>query len=117
MRRMSVTLTLEDEIDISRGDMISSGPEPLAARAIEATMVWFDAKPLDPAGHYLVKHTSQIVPARVESVEYRVNVNTLHAEPVRESGDERSRRGAASRRRGRFSSILIARIAARELSS
>jgi sulfate adenylyltransferase large subunit len=80
---MSVTLTLADEIDISRGDMISSGPEPVAARAIEATVVWFDSKPLDPAGHYLIKHTSQMVPARVESVEYRVNVNTLHAEAVR----------------------------------
>ena len=80
---MSVTLTLADEIDISRGDMISSGPEPVAARAIEATMVWFDSKPLDPAGHYLIKHTAQMVPARVESVEYRVNVNTLHAESVR----------------------------------
>ena len=80
---MSVTLTLADEIDISRGDMISSGPEPVAARAIEATMVWFDSKPLDPAGHYLIKHTSQMVPARVESVEYRLNVNTLHAESVR----------------------------------
>jgi sulfate adenylyltransferase large subunit len=79
---MSVTLTLADEIDISRGDMISAGPEPTSGRAVEATLVWFDGKPLDPSGHYLVKHTSQIVPARVESVEYRVNVNTLHAEPV-----------------------------------
>jgi sulfate adenylyltransferase subunit 1 (EFTu-like GTPase family) len=80
---MSVTLTLADEIDISRGDMISSGPEPVSARAIEATMVWFDGKPLDPAGHYLIKHTAQLAPARVEEVEYRVDVNTLHAEPVR----------------------------------
>jgi sulfate adenylyltransferase subunit 1 (EFTu-like GTPase family) len=46
-------------------------------------MVWFDSEPLDPAGHYLIKHTAQMVPARVESVEYRVNVNTLHAESVR----------------------------------
>jgi sulfate adenylyltransferase subunit 1 (EFTu-like GTPase family) len=80
---MSVTLTLADEIDISRGDMISSGPEPAAARAIEASIVWFDSKPLDPAGHYLIKHTAQLVPARVESVEYRVNVDTLHAESMR----------------------------------
>ena len=79
---MSVTLTLAEEIDISRGDMISSGPEPVAARAMEATMVWFDANPLDLAGHYLIKHTSQLVPARVEEVEYRVDVNTLHSEPV-----------------------------------
>jgi sulfate adenylyltransferase large subunit len=79
---LSVTLTLADEIDISRGDMIAGGAEPISARAVEATIVWFDGKPLDPAGHYLIKHTAQIVPARVEEVEYRVNVNTLHAEPV-----------------------------------
>jgi sulfate adenylyltransferase large subunit len=79
---MSVTLTLADEIDISRGDMISGGPEPVSGRALEATMVWFDARPLDLAGHYLIKHTSQIIPARVEEVEYRVDVNTLHSEPV-----------------------------------
>ncbi|HEV2200473.1 MAG TPA: GTP-binding protein [Bryobacteraceae bacterium] len=79
---LSVTLTLADEIDISRGDMLSSGPEPAASKALEATMVWFDETPLDLAGHYLVKHTSQIVPVRVESVDYRVNVNTLHSEPV-----------------------------------
>ena len=79
---MSVTLTLADEIDISRGDMISAGPEPASSRSIEATMVWFNAQPLDPARHYLIKHTSQLVPARVEAVEYRINVNTLHAEPV-----------------------------------
>ena len=77
---MSVTLTLRDEIDISRGDMISSGGDPASARALEATMVWFDSHPLDPARHYLIKHTSQIVPARVEAVQYRVDVNTLHAE-------------------------------------
>lgn len=79
---LSVTLTLRDEIDISRGDMISSGPEPVSAKALEATMVWFDNHPLDPSRHYLVKHTSQIVPARVEAVDYRVDVNTLHAESV-----------------------------------
>jgi sulfate adenylyltransferase large subunit len=79
---LSVTLTLADEIDISRGDMIAGGAPPVSARAVEATIVWFDGKPLDPAGHYLIKHTAQIVPARVDGVEYRVNVNTLHAEPV-----------------------------------
>jgi sulfate adenylyltransferase large subunit len=79
---LSVTLTLRDEIDISRGDMISSGPEPVSSKALEATIVWFDNHPLDPSRHYLIKHTSQIVPARVEAVEYRVDVNTLHAESV-----------------------------------
>ncbi|MEQ1949514.1 MAG: sulfate adenylyltransferase subunit CysN [Bryobacteraceae bacterium] len=79
---MSVTITLADEIDISRGDMLSFGTDPTASRAIEATIVWFDGKPLDPAGHYLIKHTSQIVPARIETVDFRVNVNTLHSEQV-----------------------------------
>jgi sulfate adenylyltransferase large subunit len=77
---LSVTLTLEDEIDIGRGDLISSGAEPEIARTFDAAMVWFDAKPLDPARHYLVKHTSHVVPARVEGVQHRLNVVSLEAE-------------------------------------
>ena len=79
---MSVTLTLAHEIDISRGDMISGGADPKSARYLEATMVWFDNKPLDITRDYLVKHSSQMVPAHVEAVDYRVNINTLHAEKV-----------------------------------
>jgi sulfate adenylyltransferase large subunit len=79
---LSVTLTLDDEIDIGRGDMIASGDSPQAVRAFEATVVWFDAKPLDPARHYLVKHTSHTVPAYVEAVTHRVNVATLTNEPA-----------------------------------
>ncbi len=79
---MSVTLTLADEIDISRGDMISAGEEPQAARSFEATMVWFDGHPLDPSRDYFVKHTSQTVPARVESVRHLINVANLDTEPA-----------------------------------
>jgi sulfate adenylyltransferase large subunit len=79
---LSVTLTLEDEIDIGRGDMLASGGDPQAVRAFEATVVWFDSKPLDPARHYLVKHTSHTVPAYVEAVTHRVNVATLTNEPA-----------------------------------
>ncbi|MEI9814517.1 MAG: hypothetical protein WDO18_18570 [Acidobacteriota bacterium] len=79
---MSVTLTLADEIDISRGDMIASGDEPQAARAFEATIVWFDSHPLDTTHDYLVKHTSQTVPARVEKVKHLVNVAKLDTEPA-----------------------------------
>ena len=64
---LSVTLTLEDEIDISRGDMISAGTEPQIARSVEATVVWFDATPLDPSKEYLLKHTTQTIRARVET--------------------------------------------------
>jgi sulfate adenylyltransferase large subunit len=73
----SVTLTLEHEIDISRGDMIAGGSDPEVARNFEATVVWFDSRPLDTARDYLVKHTSQIVPGRVEGVRHKVNVATL----------------------------------------
>jgi sulfate adenylyltransferase large subunit len=64
---LSVTLTLEDEIDIGRGDMISAGTEPRSARKIEATIVWFDGTPLDPAKEYLLKHTTQTIRAKVET--------------------------------------------------
>lgn len=64
---LSVTLTLEDEIDISRGDMLSAGAEPQSARSMEATVVWFDGTPLDPSREYLLKHTTQTIRARVET--------------------------------------------------
>ncbi len=78
----SVTLTLEDEIDISRGDMISGGEDPQIAKTFEATVVWFDGRPLDPTRDYLVKHTAQIVPARVPSVRHKVNVADLSTHPA-----------------------------------
>ena len=80
---MSVTLTLEDDIDISRGDTIAAveAPPP-STRGCEAAMVWFDSRPLDPARDYLLKHTSQVVPAKVDSVKHRVDVSTLEAEPA-----------------------------------
>ncbi len=78
----SVTLTLADEIDISRGDMIASGDEPQIARAFEATIVWFDAHPLDTTHDYLIKHTSHVVPARIEKVKHLVKVATLETEPA-----------------------------------
>jgi len=76
----SVTLTLEHEIDISRGDMIAGGVPPHIARNFEATIVWFDGRPLDLTRDYLVKHTAQTVPVRVESVRHKVNVATLGTE-------------------------------------
>jgi len=62
---LSVTLTLEDEIDISRGDMLSAGAKPQNARSIDATIVWFDGTPLDPSKEYLLKHTTQTIRARI----------------------------------------------------
>ena len=79
---LSVTLTLEDEIDIGRGDMIAGGDDPSSARTFEAAMVWFDGRPLDRAHDYLVKHTAHTIPARAEAVKHRLNVATLETGPA-----------------------------------
>ncbi len=62
---MSVTLTLEDEIDISRGDMIAVG-ETHVGRQFRADVVWMDERPLDPSRVYLLKHTTRTVTAEVD---------------------------------------------------
>jgi hypothetical protein len=76
-----VTLCLEDEIDISRGDMLAP-PEhpPHVARRFEARMVWMNQTPLEPGRQYLIKHTTQQVGATVAAVRYRLNINTLEHE-------------------------------------
>ena len=75
---MSVTVCLEDEVDISRGDMLVH-PEnaPHAGRRVEATMVWMNEKPLEPHRAYLLKHSTQIVQARVRDIRHRIDINTL----------------------------------------
>jgi sulfate adenylyltransferase large subunit len=63
---MSVTLCLEDEVDISRGDMlVADGEEPYSGRRFGAEMVWMNEKPLEPNRPYLLKHTTQVVNARI----------------------------------------------------
>ncbi len=76
---MSVALRLEDELDISRGDMIVAADDdpPLVAREIEAMVCWMGEEPLRPGGRYWVKHTTRSVRAIVDALEYRVDVNTL----------------------------------------
>ena len=80
---MSVTLTLEDEIDLSRGDMlVSPGHPPRVSRRFDAMVVWFNAEAAEPGKSYLLKHTSRTVRAKALQFRYRVNVNTLQQEPV-----------------------------------
>ena len=80
---MSVTVTLEDEIDLSRGDMlVSPGHPPRVSRHFEAMVVWFNAEPGEPGRSYLLKHTSRAVRAKALKIRYRVNVNSLVQEPV-----------------------------------
>jgi sulfate adenylyltransferase subunit 1 (EFTu-like GTPase family) len=82
---MSVTVCLEDEIDISRGDMLVD-PEnpPYADRHLEAAVVWMNAKPLEPKRPYLLKHTTQQVRATVTAIRHRVNINSLEQEQAAE---------------------------------
>ena len=61
---MSVTLTLDDEIDVSRGDLLTTDP-PNVGQHFEAEVVWMDERPLDPARVYLLKHTTRTVTAEV----------------------------------------------------
>jgi sulfate adenylyltransferase large subunit len=80
---MSVTLTLRDEIDISRGDMISGASFiPHAACHLEATVVWMHPDALEPDKPYLIKHTTQTVKAEIMSIRHRVNIQTLDRERV-----------------------------------
>lgn len=77
---LSVTLTLEDEIDISRGDMIvKPHNQPHVSQDIEAMICWFsDSTKLQPKGRYVLRHTSKEVKAVVQEVRYKVNINNLH---------------------------------------
>jgi sulfate adenylyltransferase subunit 1 len=80
---MSVTLTLEDEIDLSRGDMlVSPAHPPRVSRHFDAMVVWFNAEAAEPGKSYLLKHTSRTVRAKALKIHYRVNVNTLVQEPA-----------------------------------
>ena len=78
---MSVTLTLEDELDLSRGDMLApAGLLPHVARRFEARVVWMNDRPLERSRRYLLKHTSQLVSAEITSLRFRIDVNTLAEE-------------------------------------
>ncbi len=79
----SVTLTLTDEIDISRGDMLTApDAPPLHARHPEAHLVWMHDEPLQPGLIYLVKTATTVTPGRVTAVQYAVDVNTLEQKQV-----------------------------------
>jgi sulfate adenylyltransferase subunit 1 len=80
---LSVTLELDRELDISRGDLIAAAAAPaeVAAR-VKAWMVWMDQRPLDTSRRYLVKHASRTVPAYVTAIESRTNVETLSRDPA-----------------------------------
>ena len=73
----SVTLTLEDEIDCSRGDIIASGNPPEVADQFETTLIWMAEDAMLPGRSYWLKIGSKLVAATVTEPKYKINVNTL----------------------------------------
>ena len=80
--RESVTILLEDDIDVSRGDMLAD-PEtaPVVARELTARVSWMAERPLEDRARLLVKHTTRTVPARVEEIVTVVDIHTLEDRP------------------------------------
>ena len=76
---MAVTLTLEDEVDVSRGDMfVPSNNLPTVERRFEAMVVWMAQAPLLPGRQYWIKQATSLVSGAVSALRYRIDVNTLH---------------------------------------
>jgi bifunctional enzyme CysN/CysC len=77
---MAVSVSLTDEIDISRGDLIArTNNQPRVAQEFDATVCWMaDAAALEPGRDYVIKHTTRTTRAKVTALDYRLDVNTLH---------------------------------------
>jgi len=76
---MSVAITLEDEIDISRGDMLAKPNNmPKATQDLDVMLCWFHEKPIAPNGRYILKHTTRDCKALVKEIRYKIDINTLH---------------------------------------
>jgi bifunctional enzyme CysN/CysC len=80
---MSVTLLLDDDLEVSRGDLICrAGEEPATARDVEADVCWMAERPLEAGRRYLLKHTTRCVRAGVEAVRHRIDMETLAPAPA-----------------------------------
>ncbi len=76
---MSVTITLEDDLDVSRGDMIvRTNNRPNVGQDIDMMLCWMDEKHLVPNGKYAIKHTTNEARCMIKEVHYKVDINTLH---------------------------------------
>jgi sulfate adenylyltransferase subunit 1 len=82
---MSITLTLEDEIDLSRGDMLVSPDQaPEASRRFEAMLVWMHPQAMQLSHNFLLKHTTRTTRAQALRILHRMNISTLRNEPSRQ---------------------------------
>jgi bifunctional enzyme CysN/CysC len=78
---MSITLRLRDEIDASRGDiLINPNNMPKLSRYLEATVVWMSEEPLNPEKDYWIKHGTQYLHVNIESILWKINLDTLEKE-------------------------------------
>jgi bifunctional enzyme CysN/CysC len=83
---LSVTVRLEDDVDVSRGDMICRAHNhPTPTREFEAMVCWLSDRPLQSAGRYRIKQTTRTALAKVDQLRYRMDVNTLHRDEEAES--------------------------------
>ena len=81
----SVVLHLQDDIDVSRGDVIvHTGNKPSVENELEVLLCWMGNKPLEPGNKYLLQINSRVVKAVIKSIEYKLNVNSLQQEPAPE---------------------------------
>ena len=79
---MAITLTLEDEIDISRGEMIvKKGGLPHSTKEFNATVVWMHENELEPGREYFIKHGSKMTTGHAQSIENKYDVNTMEKHP------------------------------------
>jgi len=79
----SVALTIEDHMDISRGDvLVKTGDLPQVTKTFDAMLCWLSEQSLDPSRKYLIKHTTRMVKAVISRIDYRVDVNTMDHETV-----------------------------------
>jgi sulfate adenylyltransferase large subunit len=82
---MSVTVTLQSEIDLSRGEMlVAPGQPPCVSRHFEAMVVWFNEEPLALERSYLIKHNVRMSRAKAKKIRFRVNMQTLGRDPASE---------------------------------
>jgi sulfate adenylyltransferase subunit 1 len=76
---MSVTMVLEDDIDMGRGDMlVKPGNLPVTGRDLDLMVCWLNPEPLRPGGQYALKHTTRDLRCVVTDVRYKIDINSLH---------------------------------------
>ncbi len=81
---MAVTFTLEDEIDVSRGDLIITKTRPTVADSFQATIVWMAEQTMTPGRQYIIKLATRSVPGSISKIDHRIDVNTLEQFPATE---------------------------------